>query len=287
MVAKPTAACAAQGPAQGPAQADNHDTPWRGLDENTRQFYLRALDVLGRANVPFLVGGAYALAHYAGIVRHTKDLDLFVRREHLDRAFRACEAAGYRTELTHPHWVGKAFESAGPDSPFIDFIYGSGNGLACVDEEWFAHAVEGEALGRCAPLAPAEEIIWSKSFVQERHRFDGADINHLILARGPLLDWRRLIRRFTSAESILLGHLMFFGYVYPSEVSAVPDWVMQELFSRVCGERPPAAKVCRGTCLSWEQYLPDIQQHGFQDGRITPHGKLTTEQVQRWTDAEK
>ena len=34
----------------------------------------------GGGEVPFLVGGAYAFAHYTGIVRHTKDLDLFVRR---------------------------------------------------------------------------------------------------------------------------------------------------------------------------------------------------------------
>ena len=29
-------------------------------------------------------------------------------------------------------------------------------------------------------LCPPEEIIWSKSFIMERERFDGADINHLL-----------------------------------------------------------------------------------------------------------
>ena len=39
-------------------------------------FYRRALMALQAARVPFLVGGGYALAHYTGIIRHTKDFDL-------------------------------------------------------------------------------------------------------------------------------------------------------------------------------------------------------------------
>ena len=49
------------------------------LEPRTSRFYLNALRVLSDAKVPYLLGGAYALAHYTGIVRHTKDLDLFVR----------------------------------------------------------------------------------------------------------------------------------------------------------------------------------------------------------------
>ena len=37
----------------------------------------RAIEVLLEAEVPFLVGGAYAFATYTGIYRDTKDLDLF------------------------------------------------------------------------------------------------------------------------------------------------------------------------------------------------------------------
>lgn len=39
-----------------------------------------ALIGLRDAGLPHLVGGAFALRHYAGIERHTKDLDVFVRR---------------------------------------------------------------------------------------------------------------------------------------------------------------------------------------------------------------
>ena len=52
--------------------------------------------------VPFLVGGSHAFLEYTGIVRNTKDFDLFLRRADLDRAMEALRDAGYRTELHLP-----------------------------------------------------------------------------------------------------------------------------------------------------------------------------------------
>jgi hypothetical protein len=262
------------------------DDPSAILDAPTRDFYLRALDILDRADVTYVVGGAYALAAHAGVIRHTKDLDVFLRGADFPRAAKAFDAAGYRTETTHPHWLGKAYSR--DEGAFIDMIYGSGNGLCPVDEEWLANAVEGEVLGgRRARLAPAEEIIWSKSFIMERNRFDGADIAHLLLARGAHLDWARLLHRFNRTERVLLAHLMLFGFIYPSEKSVIPAWVMDELIGRVRGETTSDDRVCRGTFLSWEQYLPDVRDRGFQDARLKPHGRLTAEEVERWTKTEK
>ena len=51
------------------------------LEPSTSRFYRNALRVLSEAKVPHLLGGAYAFAHYTGIIRHTKDLDLFVKPE--------------------------------------------------------------------------------------------------------------------------------------------------------------------------------------------------------------
>src|SRR5437899_2514867 len=71
-------------------------------------FYRDALAVLQASGVPFLVGGAYAFAYYTGITRHTKDLDVFVRPADARAALRALARGGYRSELTFPHWLGKA-----------------------------------------------------------------------------------------------------------------------------------------------------------------------------------
>ena len=48
--------------------------------KDTNAFYRRTLHVLSDARVPFLVGGSHAILHYTGIIRETKDFDLFVRR---------------------------------------------------------------------------------------------------------------------------------------------------------------------------------------------------------------
>ncbi len=63
-------------------------------------------------------------------------------------------------------------------------------------------------------------MIWSKAFIMERERYDGADIAHLILACGRDLDWRRLLGRFGRRWRVLLSHLVLFGFVYPGGAGA-------------------------------------------------------------------
>ena len=87
-----------------------------GLDPKTRVFYVKSLAVLNESGVPFLVGGAYALAQHAAIERHTKDLDIFVLPDDRDAVLGASGAAGFRTEVTFPHWLAKAYS----DDAFID-----------------------------------------------------------------------------------------------------------------------------------------------------------------------
>ncbi|MGH9553495.1 MAG: nucleotidyltransferase domain-containing protein, partial [Terriglobales bacterium] len=77
------------------------------LDQAMRNFYCHAMKELNDHHVDFLVGGAYGLAQYTGIQRHTKDFDIFVRRRDCQRAMKVLADAGYRTELTFPHWLGK------------------------------------------------------------------------------------------------------------------------------------------------------------------------------------
>src|SRR3954451_10597015 len=107
------------------------------LDHQTREFYRDAMRVMQKGGLPFLVGGAYAFARYTGIERHTKDFDVFIRREDFPRAKKIFEKAGYECEITFSHWLGKALK--GED--FIDLIFSAGNGVAAVDELWFDFAV--------------------------------------------------------------------------------------------------------------------------------------------------
>jgi hypothetical protein len=254
------------------------------LQQRLYGFYGIALAALCKANIPFLVGGAYALAHYTGIVRHTKDLDIFVRPQDCEQILQVLAETGYHPEHTAPHWIAKVF--SGED--YIDVIFNSGNGIAAVDDAWFAHAVEAEMLGHAVQLCPPEETIWSKAFVMERERYDGADIAHLLRACGEHLDWSRLLHRFGTHWRVLLSHLILFGFIYPAERARIPTWVMQELLNRVqheLGSLPPAARICQGTLLSRAEYLIDIGQWGYEDARALPGGSMTPEEIAQWTAA--
>jgi hypothetical protein len=244
--------------------------------------YMAALDLLEAQRIPFLVGGTFAYARYTSIDRETKDLDVFVRPEDVDRARHAFEAAGYRTDLPFPHWLAKVRHG----DCVMDVIFSSGNGIARVDDEWFAHAAESEVLGRRLQLCPIEEIIWSKSFVQERERFDGADVLHLLYEAGRDINWPRLLARFGEYWPVLLGHLITFHFAYPDRRDRLPPGLIAELSARLAAQpTEPANRVCYGTLLSREQFLHDVEHLGYEDARLEPRGRMTREQLRIWTDA--
>jgi hypothetical protein len=250
------------------------------LDPRERDFYVQAMRTLEEHGVPVLVGGAYALARYTGIVRHTKDFDLFLHRRDYDRAMGVLERLGCRTELTFPHWLGKAHR----EGLYVDLIFSSGNAIAEVDDTWFQHAVPSQVLGYPARLCPAEEMIWSKSFIMERERFDGADVLHILYACGARLDWRRLLERFGEEHwRVLLAHLVMFGFVYPGARGRVPEWVMQLLVESLARESDSdgaALPLCRGPILSREQYLVDLYEWGLEDAR---RRRMSDHEIARWT----
>ncbi len=224
-----------------------------------------ALRALAGSGVPFLVAGAYAFFEYTGIFRDTKDLDVFLRERDLEDAFRILDGAGFRTELLDPGWIGKAYRGEW----FVDLIFSSGNGVAVVDDLWFEHARQARVMGVDVLLAPPEEMVWSKAFVLERERYDGADINHLVRATSEELDWDRLLFRFDRYWEVLLSHLLLFRFAYPGERSRVPDRVLETLFARAedeLGSDHPRA-LCRGVLMSRIQYRHDLEQLGYEDGR--------------------
>jgi hypothetical protein len=254
----------------------------RAIHDPAADFYIDALRKLQDSGIPFLVGGAFAFSHYAHVRRDTKDIDVFVRPEDLQRVLQAFEQLGYDTEVPFPHWLGKIHRG----SHFMDIIFSSGNGLARVDDLWFEHSIKTNVLGVIVRMSPVEEMIWSKAFIQERERFDGADVAHLLRETGPSLDWPRLLMRFGDYWRVLLSHLILFGFVYPDRRQNIPEWVMTELLRRLGVSRPNLQNdVCYGTLLSREQYLHDVNQLNYRDAREEPSGTMTAEQIEVWTNA--
>jgi putative nucleotidyltransferase-like protein len=262
------------------------ETPKNELAPETIEFYREAMWALEQAGVPFLVGGAYAFARYTGVVRYTKDFDVFVRPADFERALEAFARKGWTTERSFPHWLGKTYR--GED--FVDVIFSSGNGVARVDEVWFEKAVPGKVLDHPVLLVPAEEMIWSKSFIMERERFDGADVAHVLRCCAPELDWERLLRRFEADGGwrVLFAHLVLFGYIYPGDAGRIPRWVFDRLIERLRDDTADPEGdplLCRGPILSRSQYLIDLLRWGYNDARLRPAGNMSLEEIEQWTVA--
>src|SRR5687768_3157054 len=92
------------------------------VTDDPRPFYRRALHMLNGSGIPYLIGGAFGLTEYTGIVRRTKDLDAFVRPTDWRPVVDLFASAGLETEVTDPMWLVKA---RGPDGAFLDFIFRS------------------------------------------------------------------------------------------------------------------------------------------------------------------
>ncbi len=122
-------------------------------------------------------------------------------------------------------------------------------------------------------------MIWSKAFVAERERYDGADVAHLIRACHAQMNWDRLLARFGPHWRLLLSHLVLFDFIYPSERAPRARGMTRALARRLAedgnGPHVEQARVCQGTLLSRAQYLPDVTAWGYADGRVPPRGRMS------------
>ncbi|MFL5384610.1 MAG: hypothetical protein ACJ8GN_18970 [Longimicrobiaceae bacterium] len=239
------------------------------IPEDERQIYKRALAALNDAGVPYVVAGAYAIYEHTGIYRQTKDLDLFCEPHAVVPVMEALKGAGFRTRLEQGHWLAKALD----DPHFVDVIYGMGNGLALIDADWYRHSKPAILAATPVRVAPPEELIWHRLFINERHRHDMADIAHLILTHGHVMDWDRLLAKTAEHWPLLLSQVQMFRYVYPGYRDQIPGRVVKELLERA--ERDilvaPAADrehdTTRGTLISRFSFAIDVNEWGFRDLR--------------------
>ena len=97
-----------------------------------------------------------------------------------------------------------------------------------------------------------------------RERFDGADVVHLIRARGKTLDWARLLHLTGSHWELLFWSLVLFAYVYPAHT----DDVAGEHLGRSDGEifsphqEPARDAPFRGTLVDPRMFAIDVNEWG-------------------------
>jgi hypothetical protein len=231
-------------------------------------FYREALQLLHESGADFLLGGAFATFHYTGVYRETKDLDIFCRSSEYPKILKHFAEKGYHTELTDVRWLAKVFKG----DYFMDVIFDSVNHICTVDDGWYEHSPMGEFEGIPVRLVPPEELIWCKTYVQNRERFDGADINHMFLKYGKQLNWERLLKRLDHHWHLFLCKILNFQFVYPSDYrDIVPKWLFDELMKRAYEQYDlPSSveRVCRGPLIDNTQYSIDIREWNYKSVTI-------------------
>jgi predicted nucleotidyltransferase len=226
--------------------------------QEAQAFYQEALKQLNESGIPFLLAGAFALRAYTGIYRDTKDMDIFCKPIDYPKIVKLFTDQGYQAEITDARWLAKVFK----DEHYMDIIFDTVNNICKVDDSWFEHATEGVVFNIPVRLIGPEELIWCKTYVQNRERFDGADVNHIFFKKGHELNWQHLYSRMEQHWHLLLERILNFQFVYPSERDTVPRWLFDELIARAQEQYDipvPVEKVCRGPIIDQTQYQVDIK----------------------------
>jgi len=243
--------------------SDVHEDAVFSPPPEAESFYAESLKLLKESGVPFLLSGTYAVSAYTGINRPTKDLDVFCKAGDYPKILAYFQARGYTPEVEDERWIAKVYSG----KHFFDVIFAMSNGTIAVAEDWFGQDTI-HVYGQEVTITPPTALLLSKFFIQDRYRFDGADISHVILKQADNIDWKRLLSAMEPYWEVLLAHLMNFRFAYPTERDLVPRWLMEELISRLGAQvdLPPAkVKVCRGRLFSPRDYVTDITEWGFAD----------------------
>src|ERR1041385_8823909 len=95
-------------------------------------FYAECIEVAKLANVPFTIGGYFAVAVHTGIQRATKDVDIFCKPGDFPRILNKFTELGYNTHVEDERGLAKVKRG----SDLVDIIFGSSNAVAPVTDLW-------------------------------------------------------------------------------------------------------------------------------------------------------
>ena len=235
------------------------------ISAEEQEVHANALRILNLNHIRYVVAGAAAVGYYTGLWRNTKDLDLFLVPRDLTAALTALAANGYVVEVPATHWLAHAYSG----QFYVDLIFGFGGWRAAIDDQWYDRGQPTTVLGQPCRMAPVEDLIWIKSYVAHRERFDGADIVHLINACSRSIDWAHLLRRFEPCWQLLFFYVNLYQFIYPSNRSDFPAWLVRDLIDRwqVQRRQPVAEPIeCRGTLIDRFSFLADVRE-GLHDAR--------------------
>ena len=240
------------------------------LDPDEARVFSDWLALLNKQDINYAVGGAFAIYAYTGLLRNTKDIDIYIKPSDLKQILTLFESAGYHTEITDNGWLAKVFYE---DRFFMDMLFAIPRQRFLIEKDWFDDL---RSAGLCdveINVLAIEQLFVSKVFLAKSYRFDGADIVHLILSAKGNMRWQRILDYLGDEWELLLWYLLLFNFIYPGRANYLPQQLMVELFERVQEQwkQPPQKNKFRGTLLDPAAFEADWQHWGYEEsGRNDP-----------------
>jgi hypothetical protein len=200
------------------------DAAWADLiPQDQWAVYERVLKIANERNLKYALGGGLAFSHYASRWRNTKDLDLYVRPQDKDAMIAVVQAAGlvdyFDVKDYDRGWI---FRSHNGHDIIVDIIWQMANYRAQVDDDWLSKGDLLRIHGWPLRLLPAEELMWSKLYILQRDRCDWGDLLNILYARGPQLDWSRMVNRVAEDRRVLAALLEVFTWACPDRARELP-----------------------------------------------------------------
>jgi hypothetical protein len=186
--------------------------------------YAGFISELAGRGIPFAVGGGLAVSAYSGCVRNTKDMDLFILGKDSRAVIELTRRLGFEefTEVPYdPTWSYRSCR----DGYIIDFLWKMLNDKAFVDEAWVSLGWDLQVGGVPLKLLPVEELIMAKLYILRIDRADWPDILSLLYARGPELDWERLLSKLGEDRLVLGGVMNLLRWFCPGRTCRFPEFI--------------------------------------------------------------
>jgi hypothetical protein len=205
--------------------------------------YEAAMQSAREANIPFMVGGAFALGVYTGRWRPTKDVDLLILPKDRHAMIDALTRTGFKDyydQLGYDRgWIYRSTR----DNYIVDVIWRMANRRADVDEAWFDNAPSVCVRDEIFKIVPPEELLWHKLYVLQRDRCDWPDVFNLLYSVSGKIDWKYLLNRMEDDLPLLKGVLNVFGWLCPGKIRELPKWVREQFqLADAPPDAPPAVE---------------------------------------------
>jgi hypothetical protein len=223
--------------------------------------YQQVIEEASRREIPFALGGAFAVATCTGHWRNTKDLDVYVlpeRREEMIALLREMDFTDYFEIHSYDRWW---IYRGTRDGNIVDVIWAMANHRAQIDDLWLS-GPEVDVRGHRVKVLPLEALLWDKVYIMQRDRCDWPDLMNLLYAGGAEVDWGYLLSRMGEDAALMAGALMVFRWISPGGAARLPGWIWERLglppVEKAAGPRIDKHRVSLLDTRPW--FGPDLEK---------------------------